>query len=211
MVMPSLKEKIKLFRSHNIPVYFGGLLLEAFIVRNQLDDYIKLLDEYKVSFIEVSDGNADISHKRKCDLIRSFSKTGTVISETGSKDKDKIVVTPPCKWIELMKAELDAGSAYVIAGAKESGNEGLYRNSGEVREGLVQEMLNGIPAEKIIWETPGKDQQLYFIKLLGCNANLGNIAPGEIIALEAMRIGLRAGSFDFFLHEQVPDNHVIHI
>jgi phosphosulfolactate synthase len=77
----------------------------------------------------------------------------------------------------------------------------LYRNNGEVREGLVQEILTKIPFEKIIWEAPEKDQQLYFIKLLGCNANLGNILPKEIIPLEAMRLGLRGDSFDFFLND----------
>jgi phosphosulfolactate synthase len=125
-----------------------------------------------------------------------------VISEIGSQDKDKVKVTPPYKWIELMQAELDAGSSYVIAEAKETGKEGLYRNDGEVREGLVQEILTKIPFEKIIWEAPEKDQQLYFIKLLGCNANLGNILPKEIIPLEAMRLGLRGDSFDFFLNDK---------
>jgi phosphosulfolactate synthase len=86
-----------------------------------------------------------------------------------------------------------------VAEGEESGTAGIYRDSGEVREGLVAEILNKIAPENIIWEAPKKDQQLYFIKLLGCNANLANIAPAEVIALEAMRIGLRGDSFDFFL------------
>ena len=88
-----------------------------------------------------------------------------------------------------MRAELSAGATYVIAEAREAGNVGIYRGSGEVREGLVQEILTQIPGEKILWEAPQKSQQLYFIELLGANVNLGNIAPSEIIALEAMRIG----------------------
>lgn len=199
LVTPSLKEKIQLYQSFKIPVFFGGILFEAFAVRNQLNEYIKLIETYDLSFIEVSDGNINISHEQKCDYIRQFSKIGTVISEIGSKDKDKVQVTPPYKWIQLMQTELEAGSAYVIAEAKESGTVGLYRDSGEVREGLVHEILTKIPSEKIIWEAPGKDQQLYFIKLLGCNANLGNIVPSEVIALEAMRVGLRSDSFDFYL------------
>lgn len=199
LVTPSLKEKIELYRSFQIPLFFGGILFEAFVVRNQLAEYIKMIEAYQISVIEVSDGNINISHKQKCDYIRQFGKTGTVISEIGSKDKDKVQVTPPYKWIELMQAELDAGSSYVIAEAKESGTVGLYRDSGEVREGLVHEILTKIPPEKIIWEAPGKDQQLYFIKLLGCNANLGNVVPSEVIALEAMRVGLRSDSFDLFL------------
>lgn len=203
VVTPLLHEKIRIYKSHNIPVFFGGLLFEAFIIRNQYDDFEKILDEYDIDFIEVSDGEIGISHTEKCDFIRRLSKRGTVISEIGSADKDKVKITPPYQWIELMKKELDAGSAYVIAEAKETGNEGLYRNSGEVREGLVQEILTQIPFEKVIWEAPEKDQQLYFIKLLGCNANLGNILPKDVIPLETMRLGLRGDSFNFFLDKQM--------
>lgn len=201
ILTPLLEEKIRLFQSYKMPVYFGGLLWEAFVVRNQVEDYIKLLERYQISFIEISDGAIDISHEQKCDYIRQFSKIATVISEIGSKDKDKVQVTPPYKWIKLMQAELEAGSKYLVAEAKESGTDGIYRASGEVREGLVQEILTKIPPECIIWEAPEKDQQLYFIKLLGCNANLANIMPQEVIALEAMRIGLRGDSFDFFLDQ----------
>jgi phosphosulfolactate synthase len=76
---------------------------------------------------------------------------------------------------------------------------GIYRGTGEVREGLVQEILTTIPASRILWEAPQKSQQLYFIELLGCNVNLGNIAPAEVIALETMRIGLRGDTFNLFL------------
>ena len=101
-----------------------------------------------------------------------------------------------------MRAELNAGATYVIAEAREAGNVGIYRGSGEVREGLVQEILTQIPEEKILWEAPQKAQQLYFIELIGCNVNLGNIAPNEVIALEAMRIGLRGDTFNLFLDKQ---------
>ena len=199
LVTPLLAEKIQLYQSHNVPVFFGGLLFEAFVIRGQLNEYTRLIEENNVRWVEVSDGAIDISHEQKCEYIRQFSSLGTVVSEVGSKDKDKVRVTPPYQWIKLMQAELDAGSSYLIAEAKEMGNVGIYRDSGEVREGLVEEILTKIPAEKIIWEAPAKDQQLYFIKLLGCNANLGNINPSEVIALEAMRVGLRSDSFSFFL------------
>ena len=102
-----------------------------------------------------------------------------------------------------MRAELSAGASYVIAEAREAGNVGIYRGSGEVREGLVQEILTQIPAEKILWEAPQKAQQLYFLELIGCNVNLGNIAPSEVIPLEAMRIGLRADTFSLYLNKQL--------
>jgi phosphosulfolactate synthase len=193
-----LQEKIRIFQDAGIPVYFGGLLFEAYVVRNQFDDFLGLLKEYNISYIEVSDGSIDIPHTEKCKYIEQLSRYGTVLSEVGSKDKDREHVTPPYQWIKLMQAELGAGAEYIVAEARETGTVGLYRNSGEVREGLVQEILTKVPAEKILWEAPQKDQQLYFLTLIGANANLGNISPTEIIALEAMRIGLRGDTFDLF-------------
>lgn len=199
-VTPNLKEKIQIYQSFNIPVYFGGTLFEAFLIRNQLDDFINMCKDFKIDYIEVSDGSITIPHAEKCGYIEKLTRVATVLSEVGSKDAAHII--PPYKWIELMKAELKAGSTYVIAEAREAGNVGIYRGSGEVREGLVQEILTQISEEKIIWEAPQKDQQLYFLELLGCNVNLGNIAPSEVIALEAMRIGLRSDSFHLYLNKE---------
>jgi phosphosulfolactate synthase len=199
-VTPNLEEKLEVYRSYDIPVYFGGTLFEAFLIRNQFDDFIGVCKNYGISYIEVSDGSIDIPHAEKCGYIEKLTKFGTVLSEVGSKDAAHII--PPYKWIELMRAELNAGSTYVIAEAREAGNVGIYRGSGEVREGLVQEILTQIPGEKIIWEAPQKAQQLYFLELLGCNANLGNIAPSEIIPLEAMRIGLRGDTFHLYLDKK---------
>ncbi|MEO6330517.1 MAG: phosphosulfolactate synthase [Ginsengibacter sp.] len=199
-VTPNLRDKIEIYQSFNIPVYFGGTLFEAFLIRNQFDDFIATCKDFKIDYIEVSDGSISIPHAEKCGYIEKLTKAGTVLSEVGSKDAAHII--PPYKWIELMKAELAAGSSYVIAEARESGNVGIYRGSGEVREGLVQEILTQIPEEKIIWEAPQKDQQLYFIELVGCNVNLGNIAPSEVIPLEAMRLGLRGDSFHLYLNKE---------
>lgn len=198
-VTPNLREKIEIYQSYNLPVYFGGTLFEAFLIRNQFQDYINICKQYNISYMEVSDGSITIPHAEKCGYIEKLTKHGVVLSEVGSKDAEHII--PPYKWIELMKAELNAGSEYVIAEAREAGNVGIYRGTGEVREGLVQEILTQIPEEKIIWEAPQKAQQLYFIELLGCNVNLGNIAPTEMIALEAMRIGLRGDTFHLFLNK----------
>ncbi len=199
-VTPNLKEKLEVYRSHNMPIYFGGTLFEAFLIRNQFDDYINVCKEFGVSYMEVSDGSIEIPHAEKCGYIEKLAKIGVVLSEVGSKDAAHII--PPYKWIELMKAELESGSTYVIAEAREAGNVGIYRGSGEVREGLVQEILTQIPEEKIIWEAPQKAQQLYFLELIGCNVNLGNIAPNEVIPLEAMRIGLRGDTFHLYLNKE---------
>jgi len=198
-VTPNLKEKLALYRSAGIPTYFGGTLFEAFTIRNQFDDYRRVLEEFGMEYAEVSDGSMDIEHDQKCEYIRQLSSQVTVISEVGSKDAAKIFA--PYKWIALMKAEIEAGSWKVIAEAREGGNVGIYRGTGEVREGLVDEILTQIPEETIIWEAPQKEQQVWFIKLIGTNVNLGNIAPAEVIPLETIRLGLRGDTFDYFLNK----------
>jgi phosphosulfolactate synthase len=196
-VTNNLEKKLDFYKSVGIPFYFGGTLFEAFIIRNQFDDYRKLLDKYKVTHAEVSDGSIILDHDKKCDYIKALTSQVTVLSEVGSKDAEKII--PPYQWIELMQKELDAGAWKVIGEAREGGNVGLFRSTGEVRSGLVQEILTKIPMEKVIWEAPLKEQQVYFIKLLGSNVNLGNIAPNEVIPLETIRLGLRGDTFDHFI------------
>ena len=196
-VTPNLDQKLKLYSDAGIPVYFGGTLFEAMIVRGQFDDYCRLLDKYQLQYAEVSDGSINIEHEEKCEYIRKLAKQVTVISEVGSKDVQKIFA--PYKWIKLMQAEIEAGAWKVIAEARESGNVGIYRDSGEVRQGLIDEILTQIPAETIIFEAPQKAQQVWFIKLIGANVNIGNIAPADVIPLETLRLGIRSDTFDHFL------------
>ncbi|RYZ98607.1 MAG: phosphosulfolactate synthase [Sphingobacteriaceae bacterium] len=196
-VTPNLDAKIKLYREAGLPVYFGGTLFEAYIVRGQFDDYCRLLDKYKLELAEVSDGSIEIAHDEKCEYIHKLSEQVTVISEVGSKDIQKIFA--PYKWITLMQAELQAGSWKLIAESRESGTVGIYRDSGEVRQGLVDEILTQIPEEKIIWEAPHKAQQTWFIKLIGANVSLGNIATNDVIPLETLRLGIRSDTFEHFL------------
>ena len=197
ILTPRLDEKLQLYKDAGITVYFGGTLFEAFLVRNQIGDFERLLEKTGVTHIEISDGSLELPHDEKCELISQFAKNYTVLSEVGSKDADKII--PPYEWIEQMQAELAAGSTRVIAEARESGTVGIFRGTGEVRSGLVAEIIRKVPMDKIIWEAPLKSQQVWFLKLYGPDVNLGNIAPEEIIALETLRIGLRGDSFNFFL------------
>lgn len=196
-VTPNIENKIAVYKSAGIATYFGGTLFEAFVARNQFDDYLRLLEKYKIECAEVSDGSIELNHDEKCRYISTLSKYVTVLSEVGSKDENKMLA--PYKWIELMKKEIEAGSDKVIAEARESGTVGIYHSKGEVRSDLIDEILTQVPEEKIIWEAPLKGQQVYFIKLLGANANLGNIPPNEVIPLETLRLGLRGDTFHHFL------------
>ena len=198
-VTDNLAAKLDVYRKNNIPFYLGGTMLEAFYIRGQMDEYRKILDKYEIKHLEVSDGSIDISTKDKCDLISDLAKEYTVLSEVGSKSPDKVI--PPYKWVEMMQREMDAGSWKVIAEARESGTVGMFRGDGAIRGDLIEEILVDIPAENIIWEAPQKSQQVWFIKLLGTNVNLGNIAPNELIPLETLRLGLRGDTFHHFLNK----------
>lgn len=200
-VTPNLEQKLDVYRNAKIPVYFGGTLLEAFIVRNKVDDYLKLLDKYKLSHAEVSDGSIQLDHGKKLDIIRKLSKHVTVITEVGSKEEG--IIIHPSKWIDMIESEIQAGAWKVIAEARESGTVGIYRPNGKAHVVLINKIIARIKAENIIWETPNKSGQVYFIKLLGANANLGNIAPTEVIALESLRIGLRSDTFFQFLDKKM--------
>jgi phosphosulfolactate synthase len=201
-VTPNLTEKIKLYKQGNLKVYLGGTLLEAFIIRDQFEDYLRLLDKFKLDHAEISDGSIVIPHDEKCQYIRRMAGQVTVISEVGSKEEG--IIIRPNKWIEMMDAELEAGAWKVIAEARESGNVGIFRPNGKAHVVLINKITAKIPADKIIWEAPHKAQQAWFIKLFGSDVNLGNIAPNEVIALETLRLGLRSDTFFQFLTPPVP-------
>ncbi len=192
-----LKDKIKLYKDADIRCYLGGTLFEIYAVRQQVTEFKLLVESLELDTVEISDGSLDMPHDRKCEFIADFRRDFNVLSEVGSKDADKIIA--PYRWIAMMKAELSAGSELVIAEAREAGNVGIFRSTGEVRSGLVEEILTQIPSEKILWEAPNKAQQTWFIRMQGANVSLGNIAPSEVIPLETLRLGLRSDTFEKFL------------
>lgn len=197
IVTNRLKEKIKIYQDAGIEVYLGGTLLEAFLIRNQLKDYLKFVDDLKLNCIEVSDGSIVIPHEQKCELIHSLSKNYKILSEVGSKEEG--IIIHPNRWIKMMKAELEAGSFKVIAEARESGTVGIFHKNGSAHVLLIDKIKANVDINNIIWETPQKNQQVYFIKHFGCNVNLGNIPTSDIIALECLRLGLRGDTFFSFL------------
>ncbi len=201
----NLKEKIKLYHEANMKVYLGGTLFEAFLVRDKIDDYIRLMDDLQITTVEVSDGSIFIDHDEKCELITRLAKNFTVFSEVGSKEEG--IFISPGMWTSMMTKELQAGSWKVIAEARESGNVGIYRPNGTAHTMLVNRILAAVDKDDIMWEAPKKPQQVWFIKLLGANANLGNIGPEEVIPLETLRLGLRGDTFFSYLPENIVDKH----
>lgn len=204
ILTPNTEQKVRIYRSAGIEPYLGGTLFERYLATDSLPIYKNLLHELGITTVEISDGSISIPHERKCEFIREFTNDFTVISEVGSKHAALHI--DPKKWVTMMKAELEAGAKLVIAEAREGGNIGIYNPDCSVNTELVDTILKHVPVEKVLWEAPVKKQQVWFIKLLGSNVNLGNIAPNEIIALEALRTGLRGDTFFTFLPEEFRDS-----
>src|ERR1700748_283699 len=79
-VTPNLDKKLAIYKDADIPVYFGGTLFEAMLVRGQFDDYRRLLDKYQLQYAEVSDGSITIEHEEKCKYISELAKQVTGLS-----------------------------------------------------------------------------------------------------------------------------------
>jgi phosphosulfolactate synthase len=186
----NLEAKLSRYREHGITPMFGGTLTELAIAQNRLDALVAWMHELGLEHIEVSDGTITLEHERKVELIERLAKEFTVLSEVGSKDNTRIMA--PFRWVEQIQAELDAGAWKVIAEARESGSVGIFRHDGEVRMGLIDEIAHAIPHEKILFEAPRKDQQVWFVRRFGPDVNLGNIIPEEVLSLETIRVGLRS-------------------
>jgi phosphosulfolactate synthase len=186
----NLEAKLARYREHGIPVMCGGTLTELAIAQNRLDALVEWLHELGLEHIEVSDGTINIEHDRKLELVSKLAEEFTVLSEVGSKDNTRIMA--PFRWVEQIESELQAGAWKVIAEARESGTVGIFRHDGEVRMGLIDEIVHAIPAEKILFEAPRREQQVWFVRRFGPDVNLGNITPEDVLSLETIRVGLRS-------------------
>ena len=92
----------------------------------------------------------------------------------------------PYQWVEWIREELAAGAWKVITEGREGGTAGIYRPTGEMRTGLIDEIAHSIDVDDVIFEAPTKPAQAWFVKHFGPEVNLGNIPPDEVIPLETL-------------------------
>jgi phosphosulfolactate synthase len=187
----NLEAKLARYREHGLPVVLGGTLTELAIAQDRLEELIAWARELGLRHFEVSDGTITLEPERKLELIARLAEEFTVLSEVGSKD-DTGAITPPYRWVEQMRDELAAGAWLVIAEGREAGTAGIFRPTGEVREGLIDEIVHGIDVARIMFDAPRKHQQVWFVRRFGPDVNLGNIAAADVLSLETLRLGLRS-------------------
>lgn len=193
-ITPNLTEKIELYKKYNIIPYFGGTLFEKFYSQGKIDSYLKFLSNNKISYIEISTGTIDIPLDLRVDLIKSISKDFKILTEVGSKDSNHI--QSPSSWINEINTLQNSGVEYIITEGRNSGTAGIYRPSGELRTGLIDDIIHHCDTDRIIFEAPTPKSQMFFINQIGANVNLGNVNPNDVLLLETQRQGLRSETFD---------------
>jgi phosphosulfolactate synthase len=199
-VTDNLRDKLAVLRDK--PVVIGGTFFEVVYAKGRFDDYKRWLADLGLTHVEISDGTVDIPRERKLELIADFARDFAVLSEVGSKDSE--VVFAPYQWVEWIKEERDAGAWKVITEAREGGTAGIFRPTGEMRTGLIDEIAHEIDVSDLIFEAPTKSSQAWFIREFGPTVNLGNIPPDEVIPLETLRLGLRGDTLEAILLRDQP-------
>jgi phosphosulfolactate synthase len=189
-VDPQLSTRVAICAELGCPVSLGGTLLEVAAIQDRVGELRDWALSVGMTHIEVSNGLRALTASRKHALVRELSADFVVLAETGAKEGN--YPPTPAEWAEEMTRDLDAGASWVIAEGRESGTVGLYHADQGIREDLVSAILAWVPAEKVIFEAPGKSQQAWFVRQFGADVNIGNVAPASVLALETLRLGLRA-------------------
>jgi phosphosulfolactate synthase len=186
---PDVAAKVELLRRSGIRASTGGTLLEIAWSQGKTGAFLDWAASAGFPCVEVSNGAVGMQPSEKAGLIREAASRFTVLSEVGSKDPRAPAV--PSAWADEVARDLDAGATWVVAEGRESGTVGLYEPDGRVRADIVEALLAVSPA-RMVFEAPRKDQQAWLIRMLGPDVSLGNVAPTEVLGLEALRLGLRA-------------------
>jgi len=199
VVTNCLDEKIGVLAAHGIDFYFGGTLLEKFILQGRFEDFRRFCEVHSCLHVEVSNGTIELSNAEKCGYIRKLAGDFTVISEVGFKDPGRSEMLPPSEWIAAIKEDVDAGASLVTLEARESGKSGICRPDGALRYGLIEDILSGgVGVDKLLFEAPTTTLQTHMITRIGPDVNLGNVPADGVIGLETLRLGLRADTLTVF-------------
>ena len=188
-----IKSKVEMYKSHEVTPYTGGTLFELAYMKNKLAEFFSEAHNLGFPAIEISDGSTKIPFDKKLECIELAKDNGfEVLSEVGKKDPNLDKELTLDERVEYMQKELDAGSSLIIVEAREGGkNIGIFDKAGNAKEDEINYILDKINQDKILWEAPNKDQQVFFILKLGNTVNLGNISTDDITSLETLRRGLR--------------------
>ncbi|MHB8947264.1 MAG: phosphosulfolactate synthase [Bacillota bacterium] len=199
---PALRKKLEMMRAANIKCYPGGTFLEVAIWQDRLEPFLRKGLDLGFTAMEVSDGTIPLLPEERERAIRLACELGfTVLSEVGKKDPRERIPWETMR--RIIQDDLATGVKYVIVEGREMGRGvGIYGEAGQIIDEEVSKVLSAVrDPSLIVWEAPLKSQQEQLILRFGPNVNLGNVTPQEILALEALRTGLRADTLRASLYK----------
>lgn len=186
----AFKLRLAAYQSADIQVCLGGTMLEIAVAQGELPALVRWAAAHGIDALEVSNGLGWMAAGKQRALVAELAADFTVLAEAGVKDA--AVPVAAAEWAEEMNADLAAGATWVVAEGRESGTVGIYEPDGSVRSAFVEELIGSVDLARVIFETPSKAQQSWFIRRFGPDVNLGNIAVDDVLPLETLRLGLRA-------------------
>ncbi|HEY1824812.1 MAG TPA: phosphosulfolactate synthase [Acidimicrobiales bacterium] len=193
VVTTNFSAKLDILANAGVDFYLGGTLFEKYVQQHRFEEFRELCTQYGSKFVEVSNGTIDISNDDKAEYVKRLSDDFFVVSEVGSKNQEASDLMAPNKWVSYINADIDAGAVLVTLETREGGKGGICRSNGELRYGLIEEILSAkFDYSKLLFEAPSTELQTYFVRRIGPDVNLGNIAITDIIPLETIRLGLRS-------------------
>lgn len=198
VVTKDLQAKIACLQDNDVQFFFGGTLFEKFLLQGKVQEYRAYCKHFGCEYVEISNGTVDLTNREKAKYIGEFAQDFHVFSEVGYKDSEQSINLHPAKWVEFIREDLAAGAEKIITEAREGGTSGICRSNGELRFGLMEEIFDAVEIDKMIFEAPNKTLQTYFIRRLGSSVNLANVAFGDAIGLETLRLGLRSDTLSVF-------------
>jgi phosphosulfolactate synthase len=192
MDLDVVQEKIEILKSYDVYTMPGGTFMEVSVWQKRFPQYLKRCQDLGFNAIEISDGTIEFDMKTRKDCIKRAVDMGfLVLTEVGKKDANEKVSA--ALMHEEIASDLACGAAKVIVEAREAGKGvGIYDSSGNVKTDEIDAIISGVDDPTVLeWEAPIKNQQQHLIMRFGSNVNLGNVPPEDILALEALRCGLR--------------------
>ncbi|MGH2717131.1 MAG: phosphosulfolactate synthase [Actinomycetota bacterium] len=193
VVSRNIQAKISVCEANGVGYFFGGTLFEKHLLQGRFDDFRRYCKAHGCRYVEVSNGTVTLTNDEKARYVERLAMEFVVFSEVGVKDAERSELLKAPDWLQFVLEDMEAGARLVIAEARESGRSGICRPDGTLRADVLNALLGaGISTDRLLFEAPTKDLQTAFIRRVGPNVNLGNVAPGDVVGVETLRLGLRS-------------------
>ncbi|MDT7620003.1 MAG: phosphosulfolactate synthase [Pseudonocardiales bacterium] len=186
----ALPDKLGLLAEHGVAACLGGTLLEIAFAQGAAVECLAWAREVGFGYVEVSRGTVEMTIPQKRALIRQASRDFVVLAEVGAKSPGERHAAR--YWPAECLSDLDAGAHLVVTEGRQSGTVGTFDDAGRVRPEVVEAVVSAVGVDRVIFEAPRASQQAWFIRRFGAEVNLGNVALGDVLSVETLRLGLRS-------------------